>query len=176
DKCLVYLSTYPLEAGWYQFGGENHMVEINCLELPADSPILEYLNTPIQRTFALITPGVWGSNQLSSRYPKQRDFAYDNNKIKLLADKAIPYRYRMGYGQTPENKTHLEDSDIRQNSRLSRGRYAVPAGTVYVLKDPLAEEFNTWWKFPETWFPEKGLLKKFGCGLCLPITVAGVEN
>lgn len=170
DTCLVYLSTYPLENGWYQFGGENHIVEIDCLELPEDSPILEYLKTPIKRTFALITPGVWGSNQLSYRYPHDKNFAFNHNKIKMLTDKAVSHRYRIGYGEKPP------DSEESNQSRLSRGRYAVPAGTVYVLKEPLADELNTWWKFPSTWFPEKGLMKKFGCGLCLPINIEGVDN
>lgn len=168
DTCLVYLSTYPLDNGWYQFGGESHLVEINSIELPNNSPILELLRTPIERAFALITPGVWGSNQLSYRYPKHQDFATDHNKIKLLADKAVPYRYRIGYGDKKQ-----EEFQTRTQGRLSRGRYAVPAGSVYVLKDPLNKN---WWDFPVEWFPEKGLLKKFGCGLCLPIKVKGVDD
>jgi CRISPR-associated protein Cmr3 len=167
DTCLVYLSTYPLADGWYQFGGESHIVEINSIELPRDSPILELLRTPIKRAFALITPGVWGSNHLSYRYPKHPSFSTNNNKIQLLADKAVPYRYRIGYGEKKKEKFQTRDQ-----GRLSRGRYAVPAGSVYVLKEPLNDN---WWNFPTEWFPEKGLLKKFGCGLCLPIEIQGVE-
>lgn len=159
ETCLVYLSTYELPDGWYQFGGEGHMVEISSIPLEEGSPILKYLRIPIQKTFALITPAVWGSHQFSYRYPKYPDFARDYNKIKLLTDKAVPYRYRMGY-RDPDK------ADNPRATRLSRGRYAVPAGSVYVLKEPLNK---SWEDFPEAWFPEKGLLKKFGCGLCLPI-------
>lgn len=168
DTCLVYLSTYRLADGWYQFGGESHIVEINSIELPEDSPILELLRTPIKRAFALIAPGVWGSNQLSYRYPKHQDFAMAHNKINLLTDKAVPYRYRIGYGTQKK-----EEFQTRSQGRLSRGRYAVPSGSVYVLKEPLNKN---WWEFPTEWFPEKGLLKKFGCSLCLPIKVKGVEE
>jgi CRISPR-associated protein Cmr3 len=166
ETCLVYLSTYALPDGWYQFGGEGHMVEVSSIRLEDDSPILERLRTPIRKTFALITPAVWGSHQFSHRYPKYPDFAQDYNRIRMLTDKAVPYRYRMGYrDQTKENHPRV--------TRLSRGRYAVPAGSVYVLKKALDKSWND---FPEAWFPEKGLLKKFGCGLCLPIKVQGVDD
>lgn len=168
DTCLVYLSNYPLESGWYQFGGEGHMVELKSIELRDDSRILTLLRESIQQAFALLTPGVWGSNQLSTRYPKQHGFAEDNNKIALLTDKAVAYRYRIGYGE--KKKEGFRDRDP---GRLSRGRYAVPAGSVYVLREPLNDP---WWKFPKEWFPEKGLLQKFGCGLCLPVHIEGVNE
>jgi CRISPR-associated protein Cmr3 len=165
---LVYLSTYPLESGWYQFGGEGHFVEVNTIKLVDDSPILTLLKQPIRRSFALITPGVWGSHNLSYRYPKQQGFASDNQKIAMLTDRPIPYRYRIGHGAEKP-----EPFRTRKPGRLSRGRYAIPAGSVYVLREPLNKP---WWNFPTDWFPEKGLLKKFGCGLCLPIKIAGVED
>jgi CRISPR-associated protein Cmr3 len=168
DTCLAYLSTYSLESGWYQFGGEGHMVEIKSIELHEDSKLLKRLSEPIQKAFALITPGIWGSNQLSHRYPKQQGFAEDNNKIALLTDKAVPYRYRIGYGD--KKKENFPD---RNSGRLSRGRYAVPSGSVYVLREPLNQP---WWNFPKEWFPEKGLLQKFGCGLCLPVHIEGVDK
>lgn len=168
DICLVYLSTYELSKGWYQFGGESHLVEVNSIELTPESLILQKLQKPIKKAFALITPGVWGSNALSYRYPKHQNFANDYNKIKLLTDKAVPYRYRIGYGDK-----HKEEFQTRSAGRLSRGRYAVPAGSVYVLKEALNQ---TWWDFPKEWFPEKGLLKKLGCGLCLPVNIEGVDN
>lgn len=168
DTCLVYLSSYPLENGWYQFGGEGHMVEVKSI--PLDDHILKRLQETIQKTFALITPGVWGSNQLSTRYPKQEDFAKDNNKIMMLADKAVPYRYRIGYGNQPQKQQEFHKRDP---GRLSRGRYAMPSGSVYVLREPLNKP---WWDFPKEWFPEKGLLQKFGCGLCLPIHIEGVDE
>jgi CRISPR-associated protein Cmr3 len=155
--CLIYLSTYPLKDGWYRFGGEGHIVEISCRELSADSSIRQLLTSKIQQAFALITPGVWGSNHLSYRYPKHPEFPREG--MQLLADKPIPYRYRVGQRTTGRG-------------RLSRGRYAIPAGTVYVLKRPLDK---TWWEFPENWFPKEGLsLKHLGCGLCLPVEIDGV--
>lgn len=128
------------------------MVEISSQELPANHIICELLssNNRIQRACALLTPGVWGSNNLSYRYPKHPDFP--RTGIQMLTDKAVPYRYRM-------------------RGRLSRGRYAVPVGTVYVFKQPLNK---TWWEFPDEWFPDKGLLKKMGCGLCLPVAIEGL--
>ncbi|PSB00566.1 hypothetical protein [Merismopedia glauca] len=63
---------------------------------------------------------------------------------------------------------------------MSRGRYAIPAGSIYVFKRPLE---RNWWEFPDEWFPEarmkdgepRSLLKKVGCGLCLPIEIQGVN-
>lgn len=151
DACLVYLSTKALPDGWYRFGGEGHMVEVGSQRLPSDSTINQLLDKPIDRACALITPGVWGSNNLSYRYPKHPEFPKDG--MKMLTDKAVPYRYRLGNRQT-------------QRGSLSRGRYAVPVGTVYVFKQPLNKR---WWDFPTDWFPDKGLLKRMGSGLCLPI-------
>ena len=155
DYCLVYLATYKLPEGWYRFGGEGHMVEVGHRALTEKSTINQLLSEKIQRSCALITPGVWGSANLSYRYPKHPDFPRAG--LKLLTDKAVPYRYRMG-------------------GRLGRGRYAVPAGSVYVFKNPLDK---TWWEFPPAWFPQQndnkeGLLRKLGCGLCLPVKIEGV--
>ncbi|MBC1198316.1 CRISPR-associated protein Cmr3, partial [Microcystis aeruginosa BLCCF158] len=45
-------------------------------------------------------------------------------------------------------------------------RYAVPAGTVYRLKNPL----SSWQNWQESWFPTEGVsLKRWGCGLALPL-------
>lgn len=146
--CLVYLSTHSLAEGWYRFGGENHLVEINSIELLDDSPITELLRQPIQKAFALITPGVWGSNKFSWRYPKNEDFS--KKRPEMLTDRPIAYRYRT-------------------KGQMGRGRYAVPPGTVYLLREPLGK---TWWEFPEDWFPKEGFnLKQVGCGLCLPIEI-----
>jgi hypothetical protein len=72
----------------------------------------------------------------------------------MLTDKPISYRYRA-------------------KGQMGRGRYAVPPGTVYLLREPLDK---TWWEFPENWFPKEGFsLKQVGCGLCLPIEIQGVE-
>ncbi len=158
DSCLVYLSTHALPDGWYRFGGENHMVEVTSHELDAD--IVELLKKPIKKSFALICPAVWGTNNLSQRYPPA--FKDGDKPPKMLCDRPVPFRYRIG-------------------GKLGIGRYAVPAGTVYVLKHDLNK---TWWNFPNEWFPQsKGqvssdkntLLKQLGCGLCLPIKINGVD-
>jgi CRISPR-associated protein Cmr3 len=176
DICLVYLSnidSHDLELfnGWYRLGGEGHLVEIESHALSNQHKINRLLRQKIQHAFALITPGVWGSNKLSHRYPQQANFP--DRDIKLLTDKAVPYRYRIGQF----NQKNAENSDRynpQNTGRLSRGRYAVPAGSVYVLRDPLD---MTWWDFPDEWFPKEGFpLKHLGCGLCLPIEIQGVPK
>ncbi|HEY9663068.1 MAG TPA: CRISPR-associated protein, partial [Allocoleopsis sp.] len=102
DFCLVYLSTYALPDGWYRFGGEGHMVEISCQEIPSDSTIHQLLTTKIHKACALVTPGVWGSNHLSYRYPNHADFPKAG--IKMLTDKPIPYRYRIGQRSTERGR------------------------------------------------------------------------
>ncbi|MBD2440576.1 CRISPR-associated protein [Nostoc sp. FACHB-110] len=146
--CLVYLSTYPLKKGWYRFGGENHVVEIDCEKISQRT--LELLSQPIGKSFALITPAVWGSNRFSYRYPQHETFP---EPLKMLTDKPLPYRYRA-------------------KGNLGRGRYAVPAGSIYVLKESINK---SWWEWDEAWFPKEGYsLKKVGCGLCLPVEINGV--
>jgi CRISPR-associated protein Cmr3 len=176
DACLVYLSNIAhtqLEpfAGWYRLGGEGHMVEVESHDLSAKHKINRLLQRKNHHAFALITPGVWGSNNLSYRYPQRSSFP--NRDLKLLTDKAISYRYRVGQSQ----KEQGEEGDRynpRSTGRLSRGRYAVPAGSVYVFREPLG---MSWWDFPEDWFPKEGFpLKHLGCGLCLPINLQGVPE
>lgn len=165
DYCLVYLSSHQLPDGWYRFGGENHLVEITSLEIPQESFINEILHQKIQKTFALITPGIWGSNQLSFRYPKHPDFSI--KRPMMLTDRPIPYRYRLGERKIDEQGKHY------QAGRMSRGRYAVPTGTVYVFKNPLNQP---WCEWSEEWFPKEGFsLKQLGCNLCLPLNIEGVE-
>lgn len=148
DICLVYLSTYPIDNGWYRFGGENHIVEISCDRI--NQKTLDILTQPIGKTFALITPGIWGSNRISHRCPLHEKFP---ETIQMLTDKPVPYRYR-------------------SQGTLGRGRYAVPPGSVYVLKEPLNKP---WWEWDEVWFPKEGYsLKKVGCALCLPVEIKGV--
>ena len=167
DVYLAYLSTHKLPEGWYRFGGENHVVEVKSIELPENHPIIKKLSQPIEQTFALITPGVWGSNRLSYRHPQHPDFPPSQ---LMLTDKAIPFRYRRGASEKPEKPKNYQD--YRVGGQLGRGRYAVGAGSVYVLEKPLNK---SWWDWPEEWFPKEGFsLKKLGCGLCLPLTIAGV--
>jgi CRISPR-associated protein Cmr3 len=171
DSCLVYLSTDEMPDGWYRFGGENHLVEITSQ--PLDRDILDLLNQPIERAFALICPAVWGTNNLSCRYPKEPSFS--SKRPAMLTDRPTPFRHRM---------VKSNDKNQRTN-KLSIGRYAVPEGTVYVLEDKLDEKYDTWWKFPLEWFPngKKALsidqrslpLKHLGCGLCLPIEIKGAK-
>jgi CRISPR-associated protein Cmr3 len=164
--CLVYLSNTKLDSGWYRFGGEGHMVDVQCI--PICSTLDKLLNVDVGDTFALITPGVWGSNRLSKRQPvylKKRDENFygqpepesqEQNVWKLEAlftDRPIPFRYRLG-----------GKGDIKL---LSRGRYAVPAGTVYVVEEPINKPWQQW---DDTWFPQEGpSLKRWGCGLALPL-------
>lgn len=149
---LVYLSTYPLKPGWYRFGGESHLVELECGELKGK--MRELLKQPIERTFALIVPGVWGSNRFSYRSPDRAHCKDFPPTRQMLTDKPIPYRYSAG-------------------GQLGRGRYAVPAGSVYVLDEPLNK---CWCEWPKKWFPQNGLFKHMGGGLCLPIAVPGLDK
>lgn len=166
ESCLVYLSTHKLPDGWYRFGGENHLVEVTSHELPPN--IRQKLEQPIERAFALITPAVWGSNRLSCRYPQHPDFPKPQ---LMLTDKPIPYRFRIG--KVGEQKTELLEEENAKTGRLGRGRYAVPSGSVYVLSESLNKP---WWEWPEDWFPNEGFsLKRVGCGLCLPLSIEGVE-
>ncbi len=90
----------------------------------------------------------------------------------MLTDKPTPYRYRLGHSNK-EIETSDKSYDPSKTGRLSRGRYAVPAGSVYVFKHPLN---RTWWEFPDEWFPKEGFpLKHLGCGLCLPIDIQGLS-
>lgn len=150
DACLVYLSNLPLEnlsiAGdWYRFGGEGHLVDLRCEELSQETQDL--LAQPIGHSCALITPAVWGSNRLSYRYPQAWGEA-----VAVLTDRPVPFRYRFGgSGRT---------------KRLSRGRYAVPAGTLYVTEQALP----AWHDWENDWFPKEGVyLNRWGCGLALPM-------
>jgi CRISPR-associated protein Cmr3 len=120
DVCLVYLSTYPIDNGWYKFGGENHIVEISCDKL--NQKTIDILNQPIGKSFALITPGIWGSNRISHRQPQDNGFP---ETMQMLTDKPVPYRFR-------------------SQGTLGRGRYAVPAGSVYVLKEPINKPWSEW--------------------------------
>ncbi|NJK40025.1 MAG: CRISPR-associated protein Cmr3, partial [Oscillatoriales cyanobacterium SM2_3_0] len=189
DTCLVYLSTCELAPGWYRFGGEGHLVEISSPELSTRHKDL--FNESVGQQFALITPAIWGSNRLSYREPihlqKGNPEKYNqanpdaNDKFvwsveAIYTARPIPFRYRLGNRRPPEQTTNsderpepLQSEPSSSPKLLSRGRYAVPAGTVYVLKDPIDKPWQEWDK---SWFPKEGpSLKRWGCGLALPLGV-----
>lgn len=163
DTGLVYLSTHPLPPDWYRFGGEGHLVEINCIELSQHWK--DQLKKDIKEKFALITPAVWGSNRLSYREPiqSQKSDPQNNNQsvwsVKTLyTSRPFPFRYRLG---------DAKNGEANPPKRLSRGRYSVPPGTVYILENPLNQPWLAW---DEDWFPKEGpSLKRWGCGLALPL-------
>jgi CRISPR-associated protein Cmr3 len=173
DACLIYLSNTQLDDGWYRFGGEGHMVNLICHELADRTQKL--LKRPVGKCFATITPAIWGSNRLSYRFPipMNRDRpeveSSDNpddiwGGVEILTDRPVPFRYRLG------NRIDEDGNDAQGRhdpKLLSRGRYAVPAGTVYVLKGRLEKPWDRW---PIDWFPKEGpSLKRWGCGLSLPL-------
>lgn len=178
--CLVYLSTHELESGWYRFGGEGHLVDVACH--PLDDPALQaLLQKNVGQHFALITPAVWGSNRLSYREPRllrkgqaagdrppsevvDSDLPKAWDVATLITDRPSPFRYRLG---DRKNEQGQSVHKAHQPKLLARGRYAVPAGTVYVLKAPLEK---SWQKWDLNWFPKEGVsLKRWGCGLALPL-------
>uniref|UniRef100_A0A2P7ECW2 CRISPR-associated protein Cmr3 n=1 Tax=Synechococcus lacustris str. Tous TaxID=1910958 RepID=A0A2P7ECW2_9SYNE len=64
---LAYISSHNIPEGRYRFGGEGHLVELRCEQIP--EALLDLLKQPIKASFALITPGVWGGSRLSQREP-----------------------------------------------------------------------------------------------------------
>ena len=174
DYCLVYLSNTEISSGWYRFGGEGHLVNIECQ--PISGELEKLLSKPVGQAFALITPAVWGSNRHSYREPmvqkkeERNSDGFEAWKCEtLLTERPFSFRYRLG---NPKN----EETDEKANSKeklLSRGRYAVPAGSVYVLKEPL----SSWQEWDEALFPKEGVsFKRWGCGLALPLESALAEN
>lgn len=158
EVSLVYLSNLSLEPGWYRFGGEGHLADVTCHDLASSTQAL--LQHPLGKSFALITSAIWGSNRLSHRYPS--DWA-ETLYQTMLTDRPSPFRYRLGDRKDEQGKSVHQP---HQPKLLSRGRYAVPAGSVYVLKKPLA----AWHEWDVSWFPQEGVsLKRWGCGLALPL-------
>jgi CRISPR-associated protein Cmr3 len=162
ETCLIYLSNTEIPDGWYRFGGEGHMVNLQCKKL--ENPAKSLLETPLQNSFALINPAVWGSNRHSYRSPEYDPETHQpgwpgNTVQALLTQRPQTFRYRLG-------------GEPGQTKRLSRGRYAVPAGTVYVLENPLNLPWHKWpdEPYPQGWFPTEGYsFKRWGCGLALPL-------
>ena len=176
NVCLIYLANFLLPHGWYRFGGEGHMVEIESH--PLNTEILNLLDKPVGDSFALISPGVWGTNRLSYRVPvthqKQNDNSYKADPVWKVKDsissRPRPFRYRLGKKKKTD-KPESENPSVKDHlpKLLSRGRYAVPPGSVYVLE----EELPSWYEWEQSWFPKEGYsLKRWGCSLALPLPVA----
>jgi len=170
NVCLVYLSNIELPSGWYRFGGEGHLVDIQCQ--PMGKIAQNLFSTPLGDSFALITPGVWGSNRFSYRAPLVEEntgklFWQEGNEVKaLLTGRTSPFRYRLG-DRLNEQQQDADDPNNKAKL-LSRGRYIVPAGSVYVLEQSLTE---TWQQLDEDLFPFEGYsCKRWGFGLALPLS------
>lgn len=164
ETCLVYLSNEEIPEGWYRFGGEGHLVEIRCEAIA--EPAKTLLSQPLQRSFALITPAIWGSNRLSYREPRVKQgnewqsvwYENESHPKSMLTQRPQPMRFRLG---------NCKDGPPNQPKLLSRGRYAVPPGTVYIVDQPLDK---TWQEWPPEWFPKEGYsFQRWGCGLSLPL-------
>lgn len=182
--CLVYLSNTELQPGWYRFGGEGHLVDVRCEKICEE--LESRLKQPVGKSFAIITHAVWGSNRLSKRSPvfleKRSQAFYEQEepvpetqekevwKLEaLFTERAVPFRYRLGNRENQQEEE--QKSDRQQPSQspklLSRGRYAVPAGSIYVLEEAIDTPWQDW---DVNWFPQEGpSLKRWGCGLALPL-------
>ncbi len=175
DCCLVYLSSRELETGCYRFGGEGHLVDIECHKIPPESSIATLMQQPMGNCFSILTPAVWGTQRLSYRFPTpggkeppqsplypllDRIQSDASNSIEsfwsisaLMTERPIPFRFRLG--------------GTGKTKRLSRGRYAVPAGTVYQVDT----EIPAWTQWQKEWFPLEGYsYQHWGCGFALPLT------
>ena len=166
--CLAYLSSHQVPDGVYRFGGEGHLVELRSRGLPAE--LLHLLQLTLTPPFALITPGLWGGPKLSLRWPLDTSSRHgvhpwhqNGQAPGILTDKPRPWRHRLGAGR---NSAAGMPAGRR---RLSRGRWAVPAGTCYqVPGDPLPP----WADWPERWFPREGFsFRQLGTALALPLKV-----
>jgi CRISPR-associated protein Cmr3 len=176
DRCLVYLSSRKIDPGCYRFGGEGHLADIECVEISSDSAISKLMQQPIDSCFSLLTPAVWGTQRLSYRFPVPAgkeptqapsfplpaniQSASDHNVesfwsiTALMTERPIPFRFRMG--------------GAGKTKRLSRGRYAVPAGTVYHVN----QQISPWQDWQKEWFPKEGYsYQHWGCGFALPLTL-----
>ncbi|MEM7758484.1 MAG: type III-B CRISPR module-associated Cmr3 family protein [Cyanobacteria bacterium P01_A01_bin.40] len=167
DVCLIYLANVSLPEGWYRFGGEGHLVEITSY--PLNEKVTQLLNQPLGNTFALISPGVWGTNRFSFLEP--RTLVRESGKPDVveqqwhvstrMSDRPQAFRYRLG-------KKNADDPDYLPKL-LSRGRYAVPPGSVYVVDEPLPP----WYQWHESeWFPQEAYsYKRWGSSLALPLSI-----
>jgi len=162
---LAYLSSHAIEEGVYRFGGEGHLVQLR--HQPISPELKELLSRPLTAPFALITPGVWGGPKLSLREPidttaphGQFPWHRSGQAPGILTDKPRPWRHRLGAG-------NRKSEQAAGQRRLSRGRWAMPAGSCYQLSgDPL----KPWAEWHQSWFPREGFsFKQLGTALALPI-------
>jgi CRISPR-associated protein Cmr3 len=159
---LAYLSSHPLPDGRYRFGGEGHLVEVRCLDVPTE--LRELMLEPLEGPFALITPGLWGGPRLSRRDPLDtshrpaiQPWHRQGQPPAILTERPRPWRHQLGSG------------DPSRPRRLSRGRWALPAGTCYRVAGGLPP----WVDWPESWFPKEGFsFKQLGSALALPLHLA----
>jgi CRISPR-associated protein Cmr3 len=166
---LAYLSSHSIPDGTVRFGGEGHLARLSCVAIPhlLEKLLAEKLTAP----FALVTPGLWGGPKLSIREPIDTTIARgrfpwrrEGKPPGILTERPRPWRYRLGEGSR-EPRPWPGERPARR--RLSRGRWALPAGSCYhVAGDPL----DPWAEWPEVWFPKEGFsLKHLGTALSLPI-------
>jgi CRISPR-associated protein Cmr3 len=176
DRCLVYLSSRQIAPGCYRFGGEGHLADLECIKIAPDSSISKLMQQPMGDCFSLLTPAVWGTQRLSYRFPVPAGTAKPATTVypvsatiqsdsqqeigsfwaisALMTERPIPFRFRLG--------------GTGKTKRLSRGRYAVPAGTVYQVDAAIP----AWQEWQPEWFPHEGYsYQHWGCGFALPLTL-----
>jgi CRISPR-associated protein Cmr3 len=167
---LAYLSSHEILDGIVRFGGEGHLARVSCVGIP--TLLSRLLAQELTAPFALITPGLWGGPKLSIREPidttiPRGHFPWrrEGKAPGILTERPRPWRYRLGAGSHDRSPWPGERPGRR---RLSRGRWALPAGSCYqVAGDPL----RPWAEWPERWFPEEGFsFKQLGTALSLPIS------
>ncbi|MCP9883599.1 hypothetical protein KBY97_00465 [Synechococcus sp. ATX 2A4] len=175
---LAYLSSHKIDDGVYRFGGEGHLVEISTHSVP--KPLQVLLGHDHLECFSLITPGVWGTSRLSKREPEDQrpaqqrfgepafPFHSKNQGPGILTERPRSWRHHLGHG-TPSTVHPEKRAGVR---RLSRGRWAMVAGSCYHL--PSGHSLKPWAQWSEDWFPREGFsFKRLGTGLALPLHPEG---
>jgi CRISPR-associated protein Cmr3 len=163
DFHLAYLSSHAIADGRYRFGGEGHLVELRSEPLP--DLLVALLQQDLSGPFALITPGLWGGPRLSRRepldtnhQPATQPWHRDGVPPAILTERPRPWRHQLGPSSAASSPHH--------QPRLSRGRWAVPAGSCYRVEGGL----GPWSEWSPSWFPREGFsFKQFGTALALPL-------
>ena len=171
---LAYLSSLAVSDGLVRFGGEGHLSQLRCIALERAAPrLVQLLQKQLKPPFALITPGVWGGPKLSIREPIDTSvprgafpWHRDGSPPGILTERPRPWRHRLGHGC---NEGIRSDPGRVGKRRLSRGRWAVPAGSCYQIHDN--DPIPPWAEWPLQWFPKEGFsFKHLGTALSLPIS------